>query len=194
MGVAGDRGGDHAQGGGGISMTIEGMCCDCAHGGPCCDYAENTECPYQKEDGSCWKPYRPAKLGRSRWKGCFLCNGEKYLNGDVCVLGTHYVGVSEFDFCPNCGRPLTEKAWEELERRIAAKPLPNDPLTLEQLREMDGDYVYLVLPSGLGERWAFVQVLSGGRSGTHLLYYDGASSAGFLLDCGAKFYRRKPEA
>lgn len=72
-------------------------------------------------------------------------------------------------------------------------PPPNDPLNLDELREMDGDYVYAVLPSGLGNRWAFVQVLSGGRSGTHLLYHDGASSAGFLLDCGAKFYRRKPE-
>lgn len=122
--------------------AVEGMCCDCIHGGPCCDYSENVSCEYRREDGSCWKPYRLAKLNRSRWDGCFLCNGEVYLNGDVCVLGTHYVGVSEFDFCPNCGRPLTEKAWAELERRIAAKPLPNGPLTQEQLKSMDGEPVW----------------------------------------------------
>lgn len=60
----------------------------------------------------------PAKLDRSRWKGCYLCKDATYLGGDVCVSGTHYVGVSEFDFCPNCGRPLTEEALAELERKI----------------------------------------------------------------------------
>lgn len=172
--------------------TVEGMCCDCACGGPCCDFAENAECPYQKEDGSCWKPYRPVELDRSKWDGCHYCDDKETVMELDWIYGLDHI-LTDYKFCPMCGRPLTEKAWAELERRIAAKPLPNDPLTLEQLREMDGDYVYLVLPSGLGERWAFVQVLSGGRSGTHLLYHDGASSAGFLLDCGAKFYRRKPE-
>ena len=33
---------------------IEGMCCDCKHGGPCCDYRENIECDYYRMDGSCW--------------------------------------------------------------------------------------------------------------------------------------------
>ena len=37
-----------------MGQPIQGMCCDCIVGGPCCDYSENTECPYQKEDGSCW--------------------------------------------------------------------------------------------------------------------------------------------
>lgn len=88
---------------------------------------------------------------------------------------------------------LDEKADRVYEGISTEKTPPNDPLTLEQLMEMDEDYVYLVLPSGLGNRWAFVQVMSEGRSGTHLLYHDGASSAGFLLDCGAKFYHCEPE-
>lgn len=39
--------------------AIEGMCCDCAHGGPvpCCSWDENEGCQYRKEDGSCWVPY-----------------------------------------------------------------------------------------------------------------------------------------
>lgn len=37
--------------------AIEGMCCDCAHGGPCCSWDENEGCQYREEDGSCWVPY-----------------------------------------------------------------------------------------------------------------------------------------
>lgn len=37
--------------------AIEGMCCDCAHGGPCCSWGENEGCQYREEDGSCWVPY-----------------------------------------------------------------------------------------------------------------------------------------
>lgn len=59
-----------------------------------------------------------AKLDRSRWEGCFLCKDATYLDGDVCVSGTHYIGLSEFDFCPTCGRPLTEEAWAELEKKL----------------------------------------------------------------------------
>ena len=37
--------------------AIEGMCCDCAHGGPCCFWYENEDCQHKKEDGTCWVPY-----------------------------------------------------------------------------------------------------------------------------------------
>lgn len=49
----------------------------------------------------------PAKLDRSRWEVCGTCSG-KY----------SYAYVYDVRYCPNCGRPLTEEAWEELERRI----------------------------------------------------------------------------
>ncbi len=35
---------------------VEGLCCDCAKGGPCCDYSENQACKDKKKDGSCWTP------------------------------------------------------------------------------------------------------------------------------------------
>lgn len=44
-----------------------------------------------------------AKLDRSQWKGCETCKGGRYRRGE---------------YCPGCGRPLTEEAWAELEKRI----------------------------------------------------------------------------
>lgn len=43
------------------------------------------------------------KLDRRRWCGCETCKGGRYRSGG---------------YCPGCGRPLTEEAWAELERRI----------------------------------------------------------------------------
>ena len=37
--------------------SVDGMCCDCAHGGPCCSWDENESCPHRKEDGTCWVPF-----------------------------------------------------------------------------------------------------------------------------------------
>lgn len=79
----------------------------------------------------------PAKLDRSRWKGCPDCKGEvfekrlqymrpvmKPLTPEQALMdklteltGIVYVKVKN-EFCHTCGRPLTEEAWEELERRI----------------------------------------------------------------------------
>jgi len=49
----------------------------------------------------------PAKLDRSRWEGCQYCKDmpTSILKG----------------FCYACGRPLTEEAWAELERRIGGE-------------------------------------------------------------------------
>ena len=45
-----------------------------------------------------------AKLYRIRWEEC----------PDCCLWGRKR-------FCPECGRPLTEEAWTEMERRIGGK-------------------------------------------------------------------------
>lgn len=45
----------------------------------------------------------PAKLDRSRWEGCPYCKDAR--NDHV-------------PYCQYCGRPQTEEAWAELERRI----------------------------------------------------------------------------
>lgn len=47
-------------------------------------------------------------LDRSRWEGCNYCN--KY--------GIVLAAFDGWSYCNRCGRPLTEYAWAELERRI----------------------------------------------------------------------------
>lgn len=52
---------------------------------------------------------QPKKLDKSRWKGCWSCNNQK-----VRSMGLRHGQ----EYCPCCGKHLTGKAWEELERRI----------------------------------------------------------------------------
>lgn len=40
-----------------VEDAVEGMCCDCAHGGPCCSWDENEDCQHRKKAGTCWVPY-----------------------------------------------------------------------------------------------------------------------------------------
>lgn len=66
---------------------------------------------------------------------------------------------------------------------------PNDPLTLEELREMDGEPVYLDFEDG-GE-WALVRVLQGKVFVVHKNTI--CSPVNILFECGGTAYRRKPE-
>lgn len=50
-----------------------------------------------------------AKLDRSRWEGCICCTRKNQL------MAREKHG---YRYCEHCGRPLTEEAWAELERRI----------------------------------------------------------------------------
>lgn len=79
----------------------------------------------------------PAGLDRSRWKGCEYCKAKIYVktknffrpllapatyieelrNKLEDLTGEVYVEISK-RYCPFCGRPITEEAWADLERRI----------------------------------------------------------------------------
>ena len=83
---------------------------------------------------------------------------------------------------------------EELEKQVSdLTPLPNDPLTLEEMREMGGEPVWVERP-GYGKNWALVNVWA---KSTNIIYLT--CNNGMVLhpqpelDSGAKIYRRKPE-
>ena len=66
----------------------------------------------------------PAKLDREQWEGCGLCKKASRISGSAFVHYGHeevaYEGLtfSYMKYCPRCGRPLTEEACAEPERRI----------------------------------------------------------------------------
>lgn len=67
----------------------------------------------------------PSKLDRCRWEGCEYCLEDK---GIVTFEVPDEIEIPEEDvkmgwvekpqYCPICGRPLTEEAWAEMEGRI----------------------------------------------------------------------------
>lgn len=80
-----------------------------------------------REIGHLWLAYayQPAHIDREAWEPCKLCGGAKYVyghasavvpNGDKGQIEKEVEG--DFDYCPECGRPLTPEAWAELEKRL----------------------------------------------------------------------------
>jgi len=115
-------------------------------------------------------------------KNYFSIQYDKYNHTD-CDCG------GEAKFCPECGEPLTE----------------SQPLTLEQLREMDGQPVYIRLGDG-DQFWALVTVDNGelgllGECYDHecpdkafygMIFNDPAGHFGLHV-LGWLAYTRKPE-
>lgn len=65
----------------------------------------------------------PAHIDRSKWEGCVDCRIKcrtcVVRGKEKCARCEKYSEyVPENNFCSNCGRPLTEEAWTELERRL----------------------------------------------------------------------------
>ena len=67
--------------------AVEGMCCDCAHGGPCCSPDENTNCADRKEDGTCWVPYTKEEANMGKPRICEVLGVEV---GEVFTADTPY--------------------------------------------------------------------------------------------------------
>ena len=74
------------------------------------------------------------KLDREKWQPCSSCRdgfcmtAKKYHATDLYMsVNPPQIGAygddeisTNISFCPMCGRPLTEGAWEYLERRLFA--------------------------------------------------------------------------
>lgn len=68
------------------------------------------------------------KINREAWKPCELCVGsalnhvgiKNYFGFRIHLNDSGELPPQEemFKFCPKCGRPLNEQAWEMLEKRL----------------------------------------------------------------------------
>lgn len=87
-----------------------------------------------REDGVKVYAYPPACIDREAWEPCGRCEEKDCSNcayGDDPEARSHCKNCegeswwrSEwtpyYDFCPWCGRPMTEHAWAKLEKRVEA--------------------------------------------------------------------------
>ena len=102
--------------------------------------------------------------------------------------------------CEKCGTLALTKAVSpqvaaNLTLRQPTLTPPNEPLTMEELRKLDGEPVYMTFPSDTGNQcghWALVGTQRWGA--VSLIYGCGWSSYESAVETlGAKFYRRPPE-
>lgn len=82
-----------------------------------------------RDDGVKAYPYHPDRIDRDAWV-CELCKGATCVSGVAYAEGRADDGHEfstifsddgmrcDFRYCPNCGRPLTPEAWDELEKRV----------------------------------------------------------------------------
>lgn len=71
---------------------------------------------------------------------------------------------------------------------------PNRPLTLEELREMDGQPVWIDRGPGYGVGWVLVQVWAKSTNIIYLIQANGSVlQLGVEIENGAKLYRRPPK-
>lgn len=75
-----------------------------------------------------------ARIDREKWEPCEFCGYTEYpekklypkdgylfyagYTKQYAVDSFHEEETEDVKFCPRCGRPLTEEAWAELERRV----------------------------------------------------------------------------
>ena len=57
------------------------------------------------------------------WPGCEACKNVGLAIGEVQFYGPFEGSIDvsgNMQYCPNCGRPLTPEAWEEMRERLEA--------------------------------------------------------------------------
>ena len=101
--------------------------------------------------------------------------------------------VKELDRAPEWDGHTPAQAIERIGSLGAVR---NEPLTLDQLLEMDGQPVWLEHPDGYKhyDGWTLVFVSWKAQKQVRVTYATGGSGdVSLLLDTGAKIYRRPPE-
>ncbi len=117
---------------------------------------------------------------------------------DIDALQKRERGLAEMLANVSCGCAVTytrlaELAQAEKDGRLVILP-PNTPLTLDDLREMDGEPVWIERGWHPQAGWALVRVWSKAKNAIYLIYRNGNTEVpGCVLADGGKIYRRKPE-
>lgn len=92
-----------------------------------------------------------------------------------------------------CHRTEYTHFLDVIQRMPTIAQPPNDPLTLADLLEMDGEPVW-VERSEYSNRWALVHVFAKSTNVIYLTLSNGVVLYPQVeLDCDSKIYRRKPE-
>lgn len=79
-----------------------------------------------KMDGVEFYAYPPViHIDREAWKPCGVCGkADGAISANYCTEDVQGFTITNHTvksrFCPKCGRPLTEEAWAELEKRCLA--------------------------------------------------------------------------
>lgn len=102
----------------------------------------------------------------------------------------HCLGCGYEHNCSLHGCAIIRAAVDEIE--MLRNP-PNPPLTMEELREMDGEPVWVDFKGEHGE-WELVSVRPPLEGVVFLTHKNGMHTpAAIVLECGGNIYRRKPE-
>lgn len=86
----------------------------------------------EKDYGKSWLAYayEPPRLDRSAWEPCAKCRScascvdscESAKDPScMCFSCSGYGNYRPRNFCPECGRPLTDAAWEMLKKRLEGR-------------------------------------------------------------------------
>lgn len=124
-------------------------------------------------------------------KPCRICGNAEI----VYERYKHQAGERWRCWCTKC-LACIDPGWAQ--DRLAVRDIwnqepPNDPLTMEELREMDGEPVWLYFGPGCGE-WVLVRASENPNVCIFSVHKNGMEApVGIALKCGGRLYRRKPE-
>lgn len=86
---------------------------------------DGENCLVERDYGTDWiaYSYEPPFVDRSAWEPCAKCCDEPDNETMRIYFPSNWDGGIGFEyeealFCPRCGRPLTDAAWDMLERRM----------------------------------------------------------------------------
>ena len=114
-------------------MGINGVIDHRDDDGICAVYSADGEWLKEKDYGKRWFVYgvEQPRLDRLAWEPCEACKAEGI---KINIPAFKAMAVSNqhldhgplsytihFPFCPMCGRPLTDTAWDALEKRLGGK-------------------------------------------------------------------------